>query len=38
LWRSTTVVIVLMVFLAFLLLAFDVLWQAFFRFIGFLQI
>jgi len=38
LWRSTAVVIVLMVFLAFLLLAFDVLWQAFFRLIGFLQI
>ena len=38
LWRSTAVVIVLMVFLSFLLLAFDVLWQAFFRLIGFLQI
>ena len=38
LWRSTAVVIVIMVFLAFLLLAFDVLWQAFFRGIGFLQI
>jgi len=38
LWRSTAVVIVLMVFLAFLLLAFDVLWQAFFSLIGFLQI
>ncbi|QDT94021.1 preprotein translocase subunit SecE [Gimesia algae] len=38
LWRSTTVVIVIMFFLAFLLLAFDVLWQWFFRLINFLQI
>ena len=36
--KVTAVVIVLMVFLSFLLLAFDVLWQAFFRLIGFLQI
>ncbi|MCA9006234.1 MAG: preprotein translocase subunit SecE [Planctomycetaceae bacterium] len=38
LWRSTTVVIVLMFFLAFLLLAFDVFWQWLFRLIRFLQI
>lgn len=38
LWRSTAVVIVIMVFLALLLLAFDIIWQAFFRLINFLQI
>ncbi|WP_417393074.1 preprotein translocase subunit SecE [Gimesia sp.] len=38
LWRSTAVVIVLMFFLAFLLLAFDVFWQWLFRLINFLQI
>ncbi len=38
LWRSTAVVIVIMVLLSVLLLAFDMLWQLFFRLIGFLQI
>ncbi len=38
LWRSTAVVIVIMVLLAFFLLAFDVIWQWFFRLINFLQI
>ncbi|QDU07114.1 preprotein translocase subunit SecE [Gimesia aquarii] len=38
LWRSTAVVIVLMVLLALLLLAFDIVWQWFFRLIRFLQI
>ncbi|QDT95097.1 preprotein translocase subunit SecE [Gimesia aquarii] len=38
LWRSTAVVIVLMVLLALLLLAFDIIWQWFFRLIRFLQI
>ncbi|WP_232093153.1 preprotein translocase subunit SecE [Gimesia panareensis] len=38
LWRSTTVVIVVMFLLAFLLLAFDLFWQALFKGIGFLQI
>lgn len=38
LWRSTAVVIVLMFFLSFLLLAFDMIWQAFFKLINFLQI
>ncbi|QDU06166.1 preprotein translocase subunit SecE [Gimesia chilikensis] len=38
LWRSTTVVIVVMFLLAFLLLAFDLFWQALFQLIGFLRI
>ncbi len=38
LWRSTAVVIVIMFLLSLLLLAFDVIWQWFFRLINFLQI
>lgn len=38
LWRSTAVVIMLMFFLSFLLLAYDMLWQLIFKTIGFLQI
>lgn len=38
LWRATIVVLVVMVFLAFALFGFDLIWRTVFRLVGFLRI